>query len=190
MKGLVGKLLHGRRILLVHPDNADLEVMRSQLQHAGLSAESVWPYPAYLPADRSISVVLAETANLTSAIELLDRYQWPALLVLASERSGILDAVMAANCHGALVRPVRASGFVLQLAMAAMMHAQLKRLEGRLAHVEGNLRARRTIEKAVRAIAETQGLDPDEAFATLRRRAMKQRISVSELAQTIVATAS
>ena len=67
------------------------------------------------------------------------------------------------------------------------MHAQLEKLKARLAHVEGNLRARRTIEKAVRVIAETQGLDPDEAFATLRRRAMMQRISVIELAQAIVA---
>ena len=72
-----------------------------------------------------------------------------------------------------------------------MVHAQTRKkkyeeLTGKVARLERKLRGLQTVEKAKEIIANRQNINPNEAFAILRRRAMDERTTVEHVAETVV----
>ena len=86
------------------------------------------------------------------------------------------------NAHGVIVRPFRSSGILSTLVLARSEKNFQLRQEKKIRKLEGTIKSRRQIEKAIRIVAERRDLNDTEAYEHLRRQATKLRISVAEVA--------
>jgi two-component system, response regulator PdtaR len=185
---LAKKLLKKRSAVLIHPCDADQKVIEGQLRVAAIETTTAWPYPDALPETAGLAIVYVERAAPEAFLQGLQRYPGILLAVAAPDDVAALDMAVVAGCHGLLIKPVRPSGVMAQVYVAAGVHAARASLRDKAAHLEVSLRERRTIEKAVRCVVAAQGLSHEEAYEFLRRHAMDHRCTVVAMAQSVLAS--
>jgi AmiR/NasT family two-component response regulator len=180
---LARKLLKDTQAALIHPPDADRSTIETQLRLAQIATTIHWPYPTSLPVNINLVIVYFDDAKDTPLDAALQDFSGVLVSIVCPDRVSALDHAVAVGSHGLLVRPVRSIAVAAQLYAAAALHAQQERLRHRIVTMEGNLRARRDIEKAVRAVAIAKGVTPDRAYELLRQQAMNSRCTVQELAR-------
>lgn len=173
-------------VTLVHPPDAAGRALQGMLRGLGFAVEQLWPVPEAVAGDGRILLVAVAKADLVAPIRLLNAYRGVRLAIVESENPRVLDAVTACEVHGVLHKPVPRAGLLAQLAVATATHGYVARLHDRLAHVEANLRARRAIERATQMLVSDRGVSEQEAYAFLRREAMRCRLPIGAMAAAIV----
>ena len=87
-----------------------------------------------------------------------------------------------------LIKPLRSAGLYTALVVAfdcaQRRNDQLTRTE----HLEERVRARRIVSAAVLMIMRGQDLGESDAFALIRRTAMRQRVTIEQLSADVVAS--
>ncbi|MBU6488002.1 MAG: ANTAR domain-containing protein, partial [Burkholderiales bacterium] len=76
---------------------------------------------------------------------------------------------------------------ILEVALARFAHEE--RLRQRLAKAETELEERKTIDRAKRLLMERSRLSENDAYATLRRRAMDAGVRLAEIARRVIEAA-
>ncbi len=76
---------------------------------------------------------------------------------------------------------------ILEVALARFAHEE--RLRQRLAKAETELEERKTIDRAKRLLMERSKLSENDAYATLRRRAMDAGVRLAEIARRVIEAA-
>jgi two-component system, response regulator / RNA-binding antiterminator len=76
---------------------------------------------------------------------------------------------------------------IIEVALARFAHEE--QLRQRLAQVENELAERKVIDRAKRLLMERRGLSENDAYATLRKRAMDQKAKVADIARQLLALA-
>ncbi|MDG0027565.1 ANTAR domain-containing protein [Trinickia sp. Y13] len=76
---------------------------------------------------------------------------------------------------------------ILEVALARFAHEE--RLRQRLAKAETELEERKTIDRAKRLLMEHSKLSENDAYATLRRRAMDAGVRLAEIARRVIEAA-
>jgi AmiR/NasT family two-component response regulator len=180
---------NGRRITLVHPPDRDGQAVLALLGELGYAARTCWPMPAEAADDMGILMVRVTNGQVEPAAGLLGGYDGICIALVEAPAPRIFDKVFASHIHGVVVKPVRRADVMAQIAIAAANHGYQARLRDRLAHVESNLRARRTIERATQALMGARGLTDEEAYEFLRREAMRRRVPIGDMASDILSGA-
>ena len=97
-----------------------------------------------------------------------------------------LKQLLKTNAHGVLTRPFRSAGILSTLVLARSAKLFQNRQQNKIDKLEGTIKARRVIEKAIRALMDNQRVDEREAYEHMRSRATRLRVSVAEVAAMIV----
>jgi len=167
---------------VVYPPGEDRDIVVRQLKRIGCHLNIYWPFPAEPPKD--VEVIFFQVAQ-----ELEGNSRWTvtatdATLIALSdyESPTTLKLLINTNAHGVIVRPFRSSGILSTLVLARSEKNFQLRQEKKIHKLEGTIKSRRQIEKAVRIVAERRDLNDTEAYEHLRRQATKLRISVAEVA--------
>ena len=167
---------------IVYPPGEDRDIVVRQLKRIGCHLNIYWPFPAEPPKD--VEVIFFQVAQ-----ELEGNSRWTvtatdATLIALSdyESPTTLKLLINTNAHGVIVRPFRSSGILSTLVLARSEKNFQLRQEKKIRKLEGTLKSRRQIEKAIRIVAERRDLNDTEAYEHLRRQATKLRISVAEVA--------
>lgn len=167
---------------VVYPPGEDRDVVVSQLQRIGCELKVFWPFPSEPPKD--MEVIFFQVSQ-----ELEGNTKWTvtatdATLIALSdyESPTTLKLLINTNAHGVIVRPFRSSGILSTLVLARSEKNFQLRQEKKICKLEGTIKSRRQIEKAIRIVAERRDLSETEAYEHLRRQATKLRISVAEVA--------
>ena len=96
-----------------------------------------------------------------------------------------LKQLLKTNAHGVLTRPFRWLASSARWCWRARPLFQ-NRQQNKIDKLEGTIKARRVIEKAIRALMDNQRVDEREAYEHMRSRATRLRVSVAEVAAMIV----
>jgi|TARA_R110002072_G_C7976024_1_gene535457 AmiR/NasT family two-component response regulator len=167
---------------IVYPPGEDRDIVVRQLKRIGCHLNIYWPFPAEPPKD--VEVIFFQVAQ-----ELEGNSRWTvtatdATLIALSdyESPTTLKLLINTNAHGVIVRPFRSSGILSTLVLARSEKNFQLRQEKKIRKLEGTIKSRRQIEKAIRIVAERRDLNDTEAYEHLRRQATKLRISVAEVA--------
>lgn len=110
----------------------------------------------------------------------------PIILWVAAHSDTILHAAHAAGVSGYWVGAAAYANLVPNLAFACAQHAQRQALEKRIQTTQKRLDERKWIEKAKGLIMQQNQLTEQEAFAQLRSSAMRQGITLGEIAQRVI----
>ncbi|MFO1149762.1 MAG: ANTAR domain-containing protein [Alsobacter sp.] len=177
--------LRDRRVVVIHPRDRDGEDLSRQLQRIGCQVQAIWPPPASLPSPVDVVFV---SLDREQAVAMPWRTESDAavIAVLDYENPTTLKALLDANAHGVLIRPVRPVGVLSTLVLALSLKGYETRLNHKVAKLEETLRTRREIEKATRLLMKLRNLGEDEAYQFMRKQATAKRVPVAAIATSII----
>lgn len=167
----------------------DTSVLVRHLQRSRAAVRQFWPVPDRIGTDADL-VVCDLTRGLAAHLA------WPPgeaeaalLVVLPASGQYALSELQGASPDSVVHRPVTPHALDTALMLALDHFGYIKRLRTRIARVEENVRAIRTIEKAKQTLMSLHQIDEDKAFQMLRDMAMQKRVTVASLAGHLVDSA-
>ena len=130
-----------------------------------------------------------ETLDGVRGAAALVGYAVPAILAVTSLERALADQAAAAGYAAFLVVPSLSGALHGAVATALRSEARLRPLQEKVAELERKLAERKLIERAKGVLMETEQLTEEQAYKTMRSRAMARRIGMAALAGAIIAAA-
>lgn len=181
------KNFRGQRALIVQQDTAGRTVLVRTLTNLGLDTRIAVPGVSvqedlvgadviFLDIDEGIESILQDDATA----------EIPVIALVGSETPSRLGRAVRARAASHIQKPVRSSGVFTALFLAMNEHTERSRLAEEKAVFRRRLGGRKTVVKAVLTLMTRWGIDDDEAYGRLRREAMRQRVNVETVAQSVL----
>ena len=178
--------LRGARVLVIHPRDSEGDALIDQLKRIGCNVRGMWPPPSELPRDVDTVFHLVETAD-TPAFALPNIDAGPTIVAIVDyENPTVLKRLLDSNAHGVVNKPIRSFGILSSLVLARSLHGYSKRLESKVTKLEETLKARRDVDKAVKILVALKKIPEAEAYELIRTQATQKRLSMAQIATTII----
>jgi len=177
--------LRSIRVALVYPAGEDRDVLAAQLYRIGCDVQLYWPFPDTVPQADVVFFALTQ-GQYSSALWSASEVNATLIALSEYETPTTLKQLLKSQAHGVLMRPFRSAGILSTLVLARSAKQYQDRQQHKIAKLEDTIRSRRLIERATRLLMEREQLDEPTAYARLRSRATKLRISVAEVAAMLV----
>jgi AmiR/NasT family two-component response regulator len=124
---------------------------------------------------------------------LVHDYAWassaeapPVVAVVNYENPTIIDAVFRVGAKAVLSAPVRSFGVLSALVLAQQLSIEIRKLNKRVARLEEKVDGVRKIAEAQEILVRQRGISKLDAYRAMRAQAMAKRVSVEEVAATII----
>ena len=178
--------LRGARVLVVHPRDAEGDALIDQLKRIGCNVRGIWPPPAELPRDIDTIFHYVE-ASETPAFTASAADDGPTFVAIIDyENPTVLKRLLDSNAHGVVNKPIRPFGILSSLVLARSVHGYTRRLESKVEKLEETLKARRDVDKAVKILVALKQIGETEAYELIRQQATQKRLSMAQIATTII----
>ena len=177
--------LRATSVAVIHPPGADCNVLLDQLRRIGCRVRAIWPCPPTPPTDTDVVFVLVPAErgsdHLWSGVDC----ESVVIALVEYENPTVLKAILDLNAQAVINKPFRPTGVLSTLILARSAKGYRDRLLTKVKKLEETLRSRREIERAVKLLAERQGLSDIQAYEQIRRQATSKRISILEVCAAI-----
>ena len=180
--------VRGRRALLVMRDERDISILRRQLDRLGMTISELDPADPISPAETVDVIVLdADIIPIKSDMAAIWSTDTPIIALVGTETPSRLKWLLDLQPASFLIKPLRSAGLYTAL-VVAFDCAQRRTDEFiRTERLEERVRARRIVSAAVLQVMRSQDLSESDAFALIRRTAMRQRVTIEQLSADVVA---
>ncbi len=181
--------LRDLRIQVVHPPDDDGRSLVEHLRRIGCSVDANWPVPEG-PSPNAQLVMLVvdyEQRDLIRRFVKSEGQATAALIAIVDyENSATLQIVLECGALAVVEKPIRPFGLLTNVILARTlwlerqeMHRKLRKLESKVAGVQ-------KIQRAKSILMQSQALNEEDAYKTIRQQAMTKRISMEEMANAII----
>jgi AmiR/NasT family two-component response regulator len=175
----------GLNVWIVHPADADGQMLASTLRRAGAQPECVWPAPERWPANMDAAYWLL--AGRPRVPPTVSEESDPALIAVLEPGVGELQRLLAdCSSHAVLSKPLHPFAILTSLLAARSVARYERRLKGKVRKLEETLRSIRQVEQAKAILMRVRNLGEQEAYDFLRKRAMDRRVPVGSVAAAII----
>lgn len=113
----------------------------------------------------------------------------PVLLLTAYSQQDIVDKASQAGIIAYLVKPIREEQLFPAIEIAVKRFEEIHNLNAELDRLKESLEARKLIERAKGILMKAHGLSEQDAYRKMQQFSMAKRISLKELAESIIAAA-
>ena len=144
----------------------------------------------FLPEFIIMDVKMPIMDGLTAAKIINDEGIAPVLLLTAYSQQDIVDKAKEAGVVAYLVKPVREEQLFPAMEIAASRFAELQELNAELEKLQETLETRKVVEKAKGILMAAHGMNEQEAYRKMQQFSMAKRISLKELAESIIKAAN
>ncbi|MBC7285703.1 ANTAR domain-containing protein [Hoeflea sp.] len=179
--------LRRARVLVIHPRDEDGTVLIEHLKRLGCEVRTVWPLPASLPDGIDTIFISVEDTSSDQIAHLLQGHDPAIIAVVTYESPTSLKAIFDLNAHGVMSKPLRPLGILTQFTLARYRHGYETRLTGKVRKLEETLKGRRLVDRAIRLLIDVQGMNEDAAYRLVRDQATTERVTMTSIAEDIVA---
>jgi response regulator NasT len=182
------------RVLLVTDTDKPIGDLRQALARLGydMLAEVATPQalPKIVETQRPDVVIIDTESPSRDTLEHLavmnKTAPRPVLMFCSDANQQLIRAAVGAGVTAYLVEGLEAERLAPILEVALARFAEEEKLRQRLAQVESELADRKVIDRAKRLLMDRRKMSEQDAYATLRRRAMDQGMKVVEVARQLV----
>jgi len=122
--------------------------------------------------------------GITAAEEL--RGEVPIVMLTAFSQRELIDRANAAGVMAYLVKPFTVADLIPAIEVARERFFERQTLESERASLEERLESRKVLDRAKGLLMQEQGISEPEAFTWIQRKAMDSRISMVEVAQSLL----
>src|SRR5882757_577290 len=171
--------VRGRRALVVMREEREISIVRRQLNRLGMTVAEHDPAEVP-PPDENVDVIVmdADSIPIKSDPARAWKVHAPIIALIGTETPSRLKWLLDLQPASFLIKPLRSAGLYTALVMA-FDWAQRKTDEfSRTERLEERLRSRRIVSAAVQQVMRGQDLNEEDAFALIRRTAMRQRVTI------------
>jgi response regulator NasT len=135
-----------------------------------------------------LDVQMPLTNGLEAAKVIARKHPMPILILTAYSEQDLIERAAQLPIQGYLVKPVneRDLAAAIQVAMARFEEAQA--LAHEKAELQASLETRKIVDRA-KGVLMKDGMDEEEAYLTIQRRAREERISMRQAAEAILTKA-
>jgi AmiR/NasT family two-component response regulator len=177
--------LRGISVAVIHPPGADCNVLLDQLRRIGCPVQSLWPYPPAPPSETDVVFVLVPTERGSEPLWSGVDSDAVVIALVEYENPTVLKGILDLNAQAVINKPFRPTGVLSTLILARSTKGYQDRLLSKVKKLEETLRSRREIERAVKLLAERQGVTDIQAYEQIRRQATTKRIAILEVCSAI-----
>lgn len=174
------------RVAVFVPEDWDREMLSQQLKRIGCQVSSTWPPSPKLP-DKTDLVFCA--VKVQSSV----RMKWmclecmvPVIAVVNYENPTILELALQMGAKNILMSPFRSSGVLSILTTALHVHEQHLMLREKNQRIEKKLMFSGLISDAKAVLMRVGPMSNTDAYERLRAQAMAKRISIEEVARSVI----
>ncbi|GBD47996.1 ANTAR domain-containing response regulator [Methylopila sp. Yamaguchi] len=181
--------LRNVRVVVYHPKDRERDELVDQIRRIGCNVEAVWPPRDAIPADADIVFMLFRQDGFTHVLlkALAERDARVTLVAIVEfESPAVIEAIARAGAAAIVTKPIRAFGLLTSIVIAHTISLKEKILLDRVRKLEARLEGFRKLEKAKQILMSRKGLSEQEAYETIRARAMTARITMDIVCETII----
>lgn len=190
-------MLKKLRILLADDEallRLDLREMLADAGHdivgeAGNGAEAVELARQLKPDFIIMDVKMPVMDGLTAAKIIAEEDIAPVLLLTAYSQQDIVEKAKDAGVIAYLVKPVREEQLFPAMEIAVSRFAELQQLNEELSELKESLETRKLLDRAKGILMTAHGMTEQEAYRKMQQFSMAKRISLKQLAESIIAAA-
>ncbi|MCX6433147.1 MAG: response regulator [Actinobacteria bacterium] len=142
---------------------------------------------ALMPDVVFMDIAMPRRDGLSAAEEIMADGLAPVVMVTAFNQREAVQRAAAAGVLGYLVKPFGKADLAPAIEIAVARWQQMNELNAHVVGLRERQTARELVDTAKRRLEQDLGLTEPEAFAWLRRAAMDQRVTLSEVAARVVA---
>ena len=160
---VVGEAVNGRRAVeLAHQHRPDLVLM---------------------------DIKMPEMDGITAAGKIYTDKIAPVILLTAFSQPDIVEKAKDSGVMGYLVKPVQESQLFPAIEIALSRWQEMQGMEDELAKLKDSLETRKLVDRAKGIIMAAHKLGEQEAYRRMQQYAMQKRVSIKEVAQSIIRAA-
>lgn len=111
----------------------------------------------------------------------------PVVILTAFSQRELVERARDAGAMAYLVKPFSSADLLPAIEMALSRHAEMIALETEVADLAERLETRKVIDRAKGLLQARDSLTEPEAFRLIQRKAMDQRLSMREVAESVIA---
>lgn len=137
-----------------------------------------------------MDVKMPKLDGIAAAAEISAERIAPVVMLTAFSQRELVDRATQAGAMAYLVKPFTQSDLVPAIEVARTRFAEMIALEGEVDDLADRLETRKLIERAKSLLQHKRGMSEADSFAWIQRTAMDLRMSMKQVAETVVANQS
>jgi AmiR/NasT family two-component response regulator len=139
-----------------------------------------------LPDVALLDIQMPELDGLQVAERVLDESLCAVVMVTAFSQRALVDRAADAGAMGYIVKPVSPQDLLPAITVATSAFERLQSLQGKVRNLEEQLETRKLVDRAKSVLQSLHGMDEPAAFRWLQKAAMDQRVSMRDVAETLL----
>jgi response regulator NasT len=124
--------------------------------------------------------------GLQAAAEINSERLAAVLILTAFSQRDLIDQARDAGALAYLVKPFQRSELIPQIEIALGRYREMKALAEEVKSLEESLETRRLVDRAKGKLMDEQGLKETDAFNWIQKTAMRERLTMREIARRII----
>ena len=165
----------------------EILALRRQLSRLGMTMVQSDPANPFEPCDFGDVLILDLDSVPDEKVVAGHGKRLPVVALVGVETPSRLNCLLDLKPASFLIKPLRSAGLFTALAVAFEHARREQEMMTRIERLEERVRSRRIVFAAILQVMKLHGFDEPDAFAMIRRTAMKQRKTVEQLSAEIVA---
>lgn len=133
-----------------------------------------------------LDIQMPLTDGLEAAKTIARKFPMPILILTAYSQQDLIERAAQLPIQGYLVKPVNEKDLAAAIEVALARFDEAQALARENAELRDNLEARKLVERAKGALMKS-GMNEEEAYLALQRRAREARISMRAAAEAVLA---
>jgi response regulator NasT len=124
--------------------------------------------------------------GLQAAAEINSERLAAVLILTAFSQRDLIDQARDAGALAYLVKPFQRSELIPQIEIALGRYKEMKALAEEVKSLEESLETRRLVDRAKGKLMDEQGLKETDAFNWIQKTAMRERLTMREIARRVI----
>ncbi|ORC15773.1 MULTISPECIES: ANTAR domain-containing response regulator [Rothia] len=144
-----------------------------------------------LAEEHSPDVVLMDVKmpvmdGIAAAEAISDKQLAPVVLLTAFSQKELVDRATEAGAMAYVVKPFTPHDLIPAIEVAISRYEQIRALQNEVANIKDQFETRKLVDRAKSLLMTKMGLSEPEAFRWIQKTSMDRRLSMREVAETIV----
>ncbi|MDO4251775.1 MAG: response regulator [Rothia sp. (in: high G+C Gram-positive bacteria)] len=124
--------------------------------------------------------------GITAAEEISQQQLAPVVLLTAFSQKELVDRAAEAGAMAYIVKPFTPNELIPAIEVAISRYEQIKALQAEVSSIKEQFETRKLVDRAKSLLITKMGLSEPEAFRWIQKTSMDRRLSMREVAETIV----
>ncbi|QHI96807.1 ANTAR domain-containing protein [Xylophilus rhododendri] len=177
------------KVVVVHPPDEEGEALVSHLRRVGCMVSVAWPVPASLASNADVLFLLTEGERRQAIEQLLKSLPKPGPTVIAIvnyEDPTTLQLVLESSAFAVVQKPIKPFGLLASLVAARSMWTEQQTLLKENRKLRRKITSDQAMSRAKTILMASKGISEGEAYQAIRAQAMAKRLSMEQIASSII----